>query len=158
MAAGLKWYFAYGSNMDDKRLSQRMKPKGAVAERIGGRLDGWRLAFNKRSKVPAKQGQGAGNILVVPDATVFGTLNLLPPGGLEELDGYEGVEGGHYERRTVPVVRTDNGETVEAITYVARLTGDGLRPTREYLGHLLKGRDLLPADYLEWLKATPTVD
>ncbi len=158
MAPGLKWYFAYGSNMDDKRLSQRMKPKGVVAERIGGRLDGWRLAFNKRSKVPAKQGQGAGNILVAPDATVFGTLNLLPPGGLDELDIHEGVKDGHYERRVVPVVRIDTGETIEAITYVALLTGDGLRPTREYLGYLLKGKDLLPLDYWERLQATPTLD
>ncbi|MDP1534437.1 MAG: gamma-glutamylcyclotransferase [Rubrivivax sp.] len=154
----MKWYFAYGSNMDEKRLSKRMEPKGIVAERIGGRLDGWELAFNKRSKVPAKRGQGAGNILVAPGAHVFGTLNLLPPGGLDELDTHEGVADGHYERRTVPVVRTDSGETIEAITYVAQLEDNGLKPTREYLGHLLKGGDLLPGDYLQRLKATPTFD
>jgi hypothetical protein len=103
-------------------------------------------------------GSGAGNILPLADAKVHGTLNALPPGGFAVLDRWEGVAGGHYERRTVPVVRADTGETVEAITYVALLTGDGLRPTREYLGHLLAGRDLLPAAYWEWLRATPTFD
>ena len=44
------------------------------------------------------------------------------------------------------------------MVYVALKVGEGLRPTREYLGHLLAGRDLLPADYWERLKATPTLD
>lgn len=154
----MKWYFAYGSNMDEKRLSKRMEPKGIVAERIGGRLDGWRLAFDKRSDDPANAGRGAGNIVVASGETVHGTLNVLPPQGFEVLDGWEGVKGGHYERRVVSVRRADNGEAVEAITYIALKVADGLRPTREYLGHLLAGRDLLPADYLEWLKATPTFD
>ncbi len=56
------------------------------------------------------------------------------------------------------MVRADTGETIEAATYVALLVGQGLRPTRDYLGHLLAGRDLLPADYWESLRATPTLD
>ena len=91
-------------------------------------------------------------------ATVHGTLNALPTEGFEVLDVHEGVAGGHYERRTVPVVRADSGETVEAVTYVALKVAAGLRPTRAYLAFLLAGGDVLPADYLERLKATPTVD
>jgi hypothetical protein len=78
--------------------------------------------------------------------------------GFEVLDYWEGVAGGHYERRTVPVRRSDTGEVVAAITYVALLVGEGLKPTREYLGHLLAGRDLLPAEYWDRLCATPTID
>jgi hypothetical protein len=89
---------------------------------------------------------------------VHGTLNALPPGGFDVLDIHEGVAGGHYERRTLPVVRADNGETVEALVYVALKVATGLRPTRAYLAFLLAGSDLLPADYLERLKATPTID
>ena len=89
---------------------------------------------------------------------MHGTLNLLPAKGFEVLDRYEGVAGGHYERRTVAVVRGDAGVTVEAITYVALLTGEDLRPTRAYLSHLLAGRDLLPADYCRRLAEAPTVD
>jgi cation transport regulator ChaC len=154
----MNWYFAYGSNMNAVRLfEERLKPEGvAMGERVAGRLDGWRLAFNKRARAPA--GAGAGNIVPATGESVHGTLNLLPPRGFEILDRYEGVAGGHYERRLVPVVRADTGATVEAVTYVALLVGEALRPTRDYLGHLLAGRDLLPADYCAWLRAMSTVD
>ncbi len=157
MAAGLTWYFAYGSNMSAARMHERLKPKGvAMGRRVGGRLDGWRLAFDKIARTPA--GAGAGNIVATPGASVHGTLNELPLAGFDVLDIFEGVAGGHYERRTVPVVRAETGETVEAITYVALLVGERLKPTREYLAHLLAGRDLLPADYWAKLKETPTLD
>jgi gamma-glutamylcyclotransferase len=152
------WYFAYGSNMNPARLSdQRLKERAVqMGPRIGGRLDGWRLTFNKVARSPA--GAAAGNIVEAPGETVHGTLNEMPDAGLEVLDIWEGVAGGHYERRTVPVVRADTGEAVDAVVYIALKVGEGLRPTREYLGHLLAGRDLLPADYWERLNATPTLD
>jgi gamma-glutamylcyclotransferase len=158
MAGGLSWYFAYGSNMNAARLvDERLKPKGvALGRRIGGRLDGWQLTFDKLAR--SRKGAGAGNIVPAAGGVVHGTLNELPPAGLEVLDIWEGVAGGHYERRTVPVVRADTGATIEAVTYVALLVGEGLRPTRDYLGHLLAGRDLLPADYWERLRAIPTLD
>jgi gamma-glutamylcyclotransferase len=153
----MKWYFAYGSNMNPVRLLDgRLAQKGvAMGARIGGRLDGWELVFNK---IRQDKGSGAGNILVAPGKVVHGTLNAMPHAGLDVLDVWEGVAGGHYERRTLPVVRADTGETVEAVAYVALRVGEGLRPTREYLGHLLAGRDLLPANYWAWLEATPTID
>ncbi|MDP2331307.1 MAG: gamma-glutamylcyclotransferase [Reyranella sp.] len=154
----MKWYFAYGSNMSAARLFEdRLKPEGvAWGDRIGGRLDGWRLTFDKHARTPP--GAGAGNIVMAAGAAVQGTLNALPRRGFDVLDIHEGVAGGHYERRTLPVVRADNGETVEAIVYVALKVTTGLRPTRAYLAFLLAGGDLLPADYFERLKATPTVD
>jgi gamma-glutamylcyclotransferase len=157
MEGGLSWYFAYGSNMNALRLfEERLKPEGVGAgERIAGRLDGWRLAFNKQGRVP---GTGAGNIMLAPGEAVHGTLNLLPAQGFEVLDRYEGVAGGHYQRRLVSVVRGDSGAAVEAVTYVALLVAEGLRPTRDYLGHLLAGRDLLPADYFRRLSETLTLD
>ena len=158
MADGMIWYFAYGSNMDVTRLVEaRLKPRSiAMGERIGGRLEGWRLTFDKAARDP--RGAGAGNIVPALGEIVHGTLNAMPAAGLEVLDIYEGVAGGHYERRTVPVNRADSGATVEAVTYVALKTGEGLKPTRAYLAHLLAGRDLLPVDYFERLRATATLD
>ena len=152
------WYFAYGSNMNPARLAdQRLKERAVqMGPRIGGRLDGWRLAFNKIARAP--EGAAAGNIIEAPGEAVHGTLNQMPDAGLAVLDIWEGVAGGHYKRRTVPVVRADIGETVEAVTYIALKVGEGLKPTREYLGHLLAGKDLLPAAYWEKLKETPTLD
>ena len=158
MAGGLSWYFAYGSNMNPARLvDDRLKAKGvAMGVRVGGRLDGWRLTFDKIARAPV--GAGAGNIVPAPGGIVHGTLNELPSAGFDVLDVWEGVAGGHYERRIVPVVRADTGATVDAITYVALKVGPGLKPTRDYLAHLLAGRDLLPAAYWDRLKATPTLD
>ena len=154
----MNWYFAYGSNMNPARLvDSRLKEKGvAIGARIAGRLDGWQLAFNKIARTPP--GAGAGNVLVKPGGVVHGTLNQMPDAGLAVLDVWEGVASGHYERRLLPVIRTDTGATVEAVAYVALMVGEGLRPTREYLGHLLAGQDLLPADYWAWLKATQSLD
>lgn len=153
----MRWYFAYGSNMDAERLFGRMTSKGAAwGDRIGGRLDDWLLTFDKIDT--RRAGSGFGNIVAATGNVVHGTLNALPGQGFDALDGYEGVADRHYERRIVPVVRADNGETVEATTYVALKIGAGLKPTRVYLAYLLAGRDLLPADYWERLRATPTVD
>lgn len=158
MAGDVSWYFAYGSNMDADRLfKKRLRPEGVMpGERLAGRLDGWQLAFNKVARIPA--GAGVGNIVLQAGSSVHGTLNALPAKGFEVLDHFEGVVGGHYERRTVRVVRPDIGTDVEAITYVALKVAEGLRPTREYLGFLLAGRDLLPADYWERLRTTSTID
>ena len=152
------WYFAYGSNMNPARLAdQRLKERAVqMGHRIGGRLDGWRLVFNKVARAPA--GAAAANIIETSGEVVHGTLNEMPEAGLEVLDIWEGVAGGHYERRILPVVRADTGETVEAVAYVALKVGSGLRPTREYLFHLLAGEDLLPATYWKKLKAVPTLD
>jgi len=152
------WYFAYGSNMNPARLAdQRLKERAVqMGPRIGGRLDGWRLAFNKIARSP--EGAAAGNIVEAPGEVVHGTLNQMPDAGLAVLDIWEGVAGGHYKRQTVPVVRADTGETIEAVTYIALKVGEGLRPTREYLGHLLAGKDLLPAAYWEKLQKTETLD
>lgn len=150
---GWVWYFAYGSNMNprrlfDDRLGRAGVPHGA---RIAGLLEDWALCFN----IPALRARGAGyaNILPSPGATTPGTLNEMPPEGLTVLDRYEGVAIGQYER--VPVqVRIADGTTVPAITYVARhRLRDGLRPAREYLEHLLHGEDLLPAEHLAVLRA-----
>ena len=152
------WYFAYGSNMNPARLAdQRLKERAVqMGPRIGGRLDGWRLTFNKIARSP--EGAGAGNIVEAPGEVVHGTLNQMPEAGLDVLDIWEGVAGGHYERRTLPVIRADTGETIEAVVYVALKIGEGLKPTREYLDHLLAGNDLLPAAYWDKLKKMETLD
>jgi gamma-glutamylcyclotransferase len=152
------WYFAYGSNMNPARLKERLEPEGvAMAARIGGRLERWRLSFNKaRMGMPAN---GAANIVATADGVVHGTLNEMPAQGLAVLDRFEGVATRQYRRETVLVVRADTGALVEATTYVALNIGsDSLLPLREYLAHLLAGRDLLPADYSALLHAQRVAD
>lgn len=158
MADGLTWYFAYGSNMDPVRLfDQRLAPRGVPrGERIAGRLDGWRLVFDKPARLP--KGAAAANIVPAEGEVVYGTLNALPDAGFDVLDIYEGVADRHYERRTIRVARGDTGDWVDAIVYVALMQVQGLKPQRAYLDCLLAGRDLLPPEYWGQLAATPTFD
>lgn len=151
------WYFAYGSNMNPARLfDERMAGAGiGWGRRIAARLEGWQLAFNK----PWSRFEGASvaNIMQSPHSIVHGTLNEIEPDGLEVLDRFEGVAGGHYRRHPVTVLTRD-GEAISAITYVSRykLT-NGLKPARDYVAHLIAGRDLLPPDYVAMLERIPTV-
>jgi gamma-glutamylcyclotransferase len=148
------WYFAYGSNMDPSRLmTARLLPEGiACSQRLLGRLEGWTLVFDKPSVY--FPGASAANIAIDASAHVLGTLNLMPEKGLEVLDRYENVAGGHYERAIMSVHRPDCGEEVEAVTYIARNNLNGaLKPRAAYLAHLLAGHDILPAAYIEKLRA-----
>ncbi len=54
----------------------------------------------------------------------------------------------------------DDGEEVEALSYVAKpdKVKDGLRPSKEYLNHLLRGCDLLSREYCQKLKRWKTLD
>lgn len=148
------WYFAYGSNMDEERMRKRV---GTWSARVPGVLAGWRLAFNKQAD--NKPGEGYANIVPSSDRTVEGVLYAVDEEALVVLDRYEGVPW-HYRRERLAVERKDTGETVEAVVYVAcpERVREGLRPSREYLHHLLAGRDCLSAEYVQCLERVETVD
>ena len=146
-------YFAYGSNMDPDRMKQRginfSKREHAI-------LEGWKLLFNKiASRNP---NEGYANIERGEGSIVEGILYEIQGSDVEKLDKYEGYPN-HYERLNVRV-RLDNGKEVEAITYVANpnKVREGLRPSREYLMHLLRGCDLLSIEYCRRLRQWETLD
>ena len=136
-------YFAYGSNLDPVRKVGRTGP---IREARVARLDGHRLAFNKRGQ----QGGVYANIVPQAGSVVWGVVYRCRPETLETLDDHEGVVGGHYER--VPIEVDVHGERVRALAYVAgvRHTCPEGRPDDEYLRHILDGgrHHGLPEDYL----------
>lgn len=147
------YYFAYGSNMDYLRLGKRgVYPR----ERRAAVLRGHRLSFNKRSG--ADTGEGKANIIAQIGESVEGILSEVTDEELRNLDRCEGVPA-HYLRANV-VVRLEEGAEVEAVTYVANpsMVMDGLKPTTEYLSHLLAGRSFLSSEYLRCLEGTETLD
>lgn len=150
------FYFAYGSNMDVDRLEKERLNKENIfsISRSLGRLDGFRLLFNKPSAYFI--GAGAANIEEDADAHVYGTLNRMPETGLEVLDRFENVATGQYERLEVDVYDHASAATVRATTYVSRNHNiDGLKPRAGYMAHVLGGADVLPPDYTAWLRALP---
>ena len=146
-------YFAYGSNMNP----ERMRKRGInFSKREHAILEGWRLAFNKIASRNPKE--GFANLVKDQGDVVEGILYTVQESDIEKLDRYEGYPK-HYERIKVRV-KVNEGEEVEAITYVAKSDKkrEGLKPSKEYLKHLLKGCDLLSEEYCEWLRRWETLD
>jgi cation transport regulator ChaC len=146
-------YFAYGSNMDKKRMEKRGV---TIFSMQRARLEGFRLAFNKVAS--RRENEGYANIVEDPEGVVEGVLYEIKDSDIKELDFYEGCPC-HYLRIKV-TVKLDNGQEVTAVTYVANpdKIRDGLKPSKEYLNHLLAGKDYLSPEYFERLKATETID
>lgn len=143
------WYFAYGSNLATDQMVQRT---GDIREARRARLLGYRLAFNKRGR----DGSGKANIVPDPTGIVWGVVYRCSGEALEKMDRWEGVPSGHYVRKIVRV-QLDNGDELEAVTYVAgpRFVDDALIPAPEYLEKILRGarHHHLPPDYIRNLQA-----
>src|SRR5437867_2725596 len=143
-------YFAYGSNMDIDEL-MRYEVRIDPTKRECARLLGYVLKFNKiATGDKAKSGEGKGNIEPDPDEMVEGVLWEVRSEDLHKLDKKEGALIGHYRRAAVRV-RLSDGTDVSAITYVADppMTKTGLKPTRPYLDHYLKGKDCFSDEYYD---------
>lgn len=145
------YYFAYGSNMNSSRLCERLSRAGqALLGRRHGSLAGYRLTFDKVSSQQAWVGYAN----IVPDARshVEGTLNAMSAQALETLDAVELVPH-HYQRVLLPVRDAASGQIVQAHAYIAnpRMVRQNLKPTRDYIDHLLAAADVLPPGYLAGL-------
>jgi gamma-glutamylcyclotransferase len=163
------WYYSYGSNLNVERLYEaRLKPRGAwMGRRLAARLDGWVLKFNVPAAAQGFELCSVANIEKVSDfgenveggATVWGTINEMDAKGLEVLDHFEQVSQGMYKREIVNVVSPNLDEPVEAVVYIACCkTDDSRKPSKDYLGHLLAGRDVLPEHYIKKLEAVEIID
>ncbi|KAK3748626.1 hypothetical protein QZH41_005349 [Actinostola sp. cb2023] len=122
--------------------------KAFFTRRVHAILQGYKLVFSFNS------GSGYGSATIVPDpnSEVHGALYTLEKGGLEKLDIFEWVPRGGYRRVAIEVGL--DGHIVECITYIATEAyfKPGLIPSKEYLGHLLKGKDILPQNYYNILE------
>ncbi len=146
-------YFAFGSNMDPKRLAKRglvwIQDEVAV-------LDGYEMRCNVRCERIAQHcpGCGTANITSKEGGKVEGILYTLPDGELEKLDVFEGHPTNHT--REVISVRRADGTVLEAVTYMARpeTIHEELRPHPDYLAHILTGaRGRLSPGYVAMLEA-----
>jgi gamma-glutamylcyclotransferase (GGCT)/AIG2-like uncharacterized protein YtfP len=145
-------YFAYGSNMSQRRFQARVPS----AEFLGlGTLANHALTFHKLS---TKDGSGKCGIVPSAHATVYGALFKIAAAELPALDAHEGIGKG-YERRTVRV-QDSSGKYVEAWTYVATQINPGLRPFAWYKRHVLEGarEAKLPLGYLRLIEATEAIE
>lgn len=139
-----QWYFAYGSNLSTEQKERRT---GTIREARSARLEGYRIAFNKRGG----DGTGKANIVLHPGGAVWGVVYRCSPDALDMMDTHEGVGSGHY-RRTRIRVRCEHGDDLDAVTYVAGDSSldDSLVPAPNYLQTILQGarHHKLPEAYI----------
>ncbi|WP_412710387.1 gamma-glutamylcyclotransferase family protein [Atrimonas thermophila] len=117
------------------------------------------LSPKKFNKVASRNpNEGYANIEKDDESRVEGILYTIRELDIEKLDRYEGYPD-HYTKLKVRI-KLDNGKEEEAIVYVAnpKRVREGLRPSRDYLHHLLKGCDLLSEEYRDKLREWETLD
>lgn len=150
----MAYYFAYGSNMNAERMQARV---GATRRALAGRLAGWRLTFDKVSRVA---GLSHANIQPAAGHCVEGVLyELAEAAQIELMDPFEGHPREY--RRQLMAIESAEGR-LEAWVYVAVTARIGatrtLKPAQEYMQHLLAGRAFLSEGYHAWLLAQPSVE
>jgi gamma-glutamylcyclotransferase (GGCT)/AIG2-like uncharacterized protein YtfP len=140
-----EWYFAYGSNLCINQVVARTGSghQGDEPPRIA-RLADYHLVFNTGDDLGVYA-----NIMPGGDG-VIGVVYRLTNEALDQMDIHE--EG--YRRERV-LVSLQNGEVIEAITYMANPTTlvDGRKPSLEYLQTIVQGarRHGLPEEYIRIL-------
>jgi cation transport regulator ChaC len=141
-------YFAYGSNCNPA-IMEKKGVKFTSRERAV--LPGYRLLFNKKAmRESLPTGIGFANINEDSDGAVEGVLYDIADEDLGRLDESERYPT-HYERIEI-TVRTEQAET-PCTTYqaCADKIASGLRPSRNYLNHILAAKDFLSRQYFDAL-------
>jgi len=160
------WYFAYGSNLSADTFRGR---RGIEHRRaVPGRLDGWRLVFDKPPLFPI--GESYANLVADERSFALGVLYEVSREDLEHIQLTEGVSIGNYECVEVRVVplrpASDIDEQVAAHTLVSERRDASLCPSDRYMELVIGGALAhgLPDEHLEYLRtvrsqpSTPEAD
>jgi len=132
-------YFAYGSNMNTAMMKRRCRSAVAVDT---ARLDGWRFFI---------MSGGFASIAPASGSVVHGVLWWLAARDVAALNAYEGVDGGLYVRRTLPV--RCQGRHEPALVYVGTSPLPGRpRPAYQWGVAAAARQWRLPADYVRALE------
>ncbi|MBW2993238.1 gamma-glutamylcyclotransferase [Candidatus Woesearchaeota archaeon] len=146
------FYFAYGSNMNKERMISRGV---SIKKRFSGILQNWKLNFSKIND--EMNGAGFASIILSENSKVEGVIYETDEQSIKQLDKYEGYPY-NYSRKNI-VIKDKNGREFKCIVYIANpdKTKAGLKPTKEYLSHLLEGKSLISEDYYKVLESTETI-
>jgi gamma-glutamylcyclotransferase (GGCT)/AIG2-like uncharacterized protein YtfP len=123
-------YFAFGSNLDPSRMLARVPGACFLSEAT---LPDHRLVFCAR---PGPLRPGVADVQAAPGFSVPGMLIDLPPGGLEDLDVFEGAP--RVYRRVFRCVNTRRGPRW-AVAYVMPTPGHPRVPDPDYYGRISAG-------------------
>jgi len=146
-------YFSYGSFLDSETLRRHCPSAKFVARAV---LPNWEVQFNYYST--NYQG-GVTGIEPAVGRVVRGVVYDVPEEEMMHLDTVEGVPEGLYYRQTIVVVDEEGG-LLKAATYRTTNPRGPFKPTRRYLGLMIKGAKAfgLDPEYIDELGAVETVD
>lgn len=132
--------------MLSSRLIKRV-PSAKIRGRVA--LDNWCVNFSKKSK----DGSGKANLTNKPGFVTWGLLYEIDDVEIEKLDK---IENG-YTRIKV-IVKKDDGETVQAETYISNDFIDNPIAFDSYKQMLIRGAvdHNLPIDYIHYLQQLPS--
>lgn len=141
-------YFAYGSNMNDKRMTDRgvnflSKEKGT--------LKGYKFIINKKSQ--KNPNIGFANIIRDDNSEVEGIIYEVTEEDIIKLDKFEGAPK-HY-RREIYII-----ENKQCVIYIANdvwTSTNELEATEEYKNHILEGKEFLSEKYYNKLLEIKTL-
>ena len=125
------YYFAYGSNLNRKQMLERCpdsKPKFIAT------LPNYKLVFVGWSR---QWRGGIASIRPFRGEKVLGAIYEISEQCLRRLDRYEGYPA-DYNRLNVTVFNED-GEPIQAITYIKAGRSEETRPSPEYLPVIQQG-------------------
>lgn len=141
-------YFAYGSNLNEKRMTERgvnftSKEKGI--------LKGYRFIINKKSQ--KNPNIGFANIIRDDNSEVEGIIYEVSQEDILKLDKFEGFPT-HYNRECYII------NNKECIIYIANdtwVSSTELEATEEYKDHILEGKNFLSDTYYKKLLEIKTI-
>lgn len=140
-------YFAYGSNMSEKRMIGRgLTP---ISKQVGV-LENYKFIINKKSyKNP---NIGFANVMLSEKDKVEGILYEVSENDIKKLDKFEGFPK-HY-RKELLTITLINGDLKQAIVYIANsnwVSKTELKSTKEYKNYILEGINYISNNYYLFL-------
>jgi len=125
------YYFAYASNLSKKQMRERAVESKPV---FTATLPNYRLAFAGWSR---QWRGGYATIVLSRGDKVLGAIYEVSESNLRHLDSYEDCPRS-YSRINVTVFDED-GNAVEAVTYIKAGRLDETQPSKEYLAVIQQG-------------------
>ena len=146
-------YFSYGSFLDYETLKKHCPSAKIVTKAV---IPNWEVQFNFMSKTYKG---GVTGIEPAMNQVVYGIVYEVSEAEMIYLDTIEGVPAGIYYRHTITVV-SDSGEILKAYTYRTTNPRGPFKPTKRYVGLMIKGAKEhgIDSDYIRKLESIETVD
>ena len=140
-------YFAYGSNMSEKRMIDRgLTP---LSKQVAF-LNDYKFIINKKSK--KNPNNGFANVIPEQNKIVEGILYEVYETDIIKLDKFEGYPN-HYGREILDL-RLSDGSKIKGVVYVAQQQWTSpveLKTTNEYKNFILEGKQYISENYYEFL-------